>query len=132
MSMSDPIADFLTRIRNAGMVYHDKVEVPASRIKKEIAELLKAEGYIKDVEYISDDKQGIIRMYLKYGPNRERVISGLKRISRPGLRVYVKKDEMPKVLGGLGIAVISTSKGIMTDKKARKEGLGGEVISYIW
>ena len=132
MSMSDPIADFLTRIRNAGMVYHDKVEVPASRVKKEIAELLKEEGYIKDVEYISDDKQGVIRLYLKYGPNRERVIAGLKRISRPGLRVYVKKDEMPKVLGGLGIAVISTSKGIMTDKQARKEGLGGEVISYIW
>ncbi|HUS89169.1 MAG TPA: 30S ribosomal protein S8 [Desulfosporosinus sp.] len=132
MSMSDPIADFLTRIRNAGMVYHDKVEVPASRIKKELAELLKAEGYIKDVEYIADDKQGVIRMYLKYGPNRERVITGLKRISRPGLRVYAKKDEMPKVLGGLGIAVISTSKGIMSDKKARKEGLGGEVISYIW
>lgn len=132
MSMSDPIADFLTRIRNAGMVYHDKVEVPASRIKKELAELLKAEGYIKDVEYITDDKQGVIRMYLKYGPNRERVITGLKRISRPGLRVYAKKDEMPKVLGGLGIAVISTSKGIMSDKKARKEGLGGEVISYIW
>ena len=132
MSMSDPIADFLTRIRNAGMVYHDKVEVPASRIKKELAELLKAEGYIKDVEYIADDKQGVIRMYLKYGPNRERVITGLKRISRPGLRVYAKKDEMPKVLGGLGIAVISTSKGIMSDKRARKEGLGGEVISYIW
>ncbi|MDR3599425.1 MAG: 30S ribosomal protein S8 [Desulfosporosinus sp.] len=132
MSMSDPIADFLTRIRNAGMVYHDKVEVPASRIKKELAELLKAEGYIKDVEYIADDKQGVIRMYLKYGPNRERVITGLKRISRPGLRVYAKKDEMPKVLGGLGIAVISTSKGVMTDKNARKEGLGGEVISYIW
>ncbi|OLN32402.1 30S ribosomal protein S8 [Desulfosporosinus metallidurans] len=132
MSMSDPIADFLTRIRNAGIVYHDKVEVPASRIKKELAELLKAEGYIKDVEYIADDKQGVIRMYLKYGPNRERVITGLKRISRPGLRVYAKKDEIPKVLGGLGIAVISTSKGIMTDKKARKEGLGGEVISYIW
>jgi len=130
--MSDPIADFLTRIRNAGMVYHDKVEVPASRIKKELAELLKSEGYIKDVEYIADDKQGVIRMYLKYGPNRERVITGLKRISRPGLRVYAKNDEMPKVLGGLGIAVISTSKGIMTDKKARKEGLGGEVISYIW
>jgi len=130
--MSDPIADFLTRIRNAGMVYHDKVEVPASRIKKELAELLKSEGYIKDVEYIADYKQGVIRMYLKYGPNRERVITGLKRISRPGLRVYAKKDEMPKVLGGLGIAVISTSKGIMTDKKARKEGLGGEVISYIW
>lgn len=132
MSMSDPIADFLTRIRNAGMVYHDKVEVPASRIKKELAELLKTEGYIKDVEYIADDKQGVIRMYLKYGPNRERVITGLKRISRPGLRIYAKKDEMPKVLGGLGIAVISTSKGIMSDKKARKEGLGGEVISYIW
>jgi len=130
--MSDPIADFLTRIRNAGMVYHDKVEVPASRIKRELAELLKAEGYIKDVEYIADDKQGVIRMYLKYGPNRERVITGLKRISRPGLRVYAKKDEIPKVLGGLGVAVISTSKGIMTDKKARKEGLGGEVISYIW
>ena len=132
MSMSDPIADFLTRIRNAGMVYHDKVEVPSSRIKKELAELLKAEGYIKDVEYIADDKQGVIRMYLKYGPNRERVITGLKRISRPGLRIYAKKDEIPKVLGGLGIAVISTSKGIMTDRKARKEGLGGEVISYIW
>lgn len=132
LSMSDPIADFLTRIRNAGMVYHDKVEVPSSRIKKEIAELLKAEGYIKDVEYIADDKQGVLRLYLKYGPNRERVITGLKRISRPGLRIYAKKDEMPKVLGGLGIAVISTSKGIMTDKKARKEGLGGEVISYIW
>jgi len=132
VSMSDPIADFLTRIRNAGMVYHDKVEVPASRVKKELAELLKAEGYIKDVEIIADDKQGVIRMYLKYGPNRERVITGLKRISRPGLRVYAKKDEMPKVLGGLGIAIISTSKGIMTDKKARKEGLGGEVISYIW
>ncbi|KJR46991.1 SSU ribosomal protein S8p (S15Ae) [Desulfosporosinus sp. I2] len=132
MSMSDPIADFLTRIRNAGMVYHDKVEVPASRVKKELAELLKSEGYIKDVEFIADDKQGVIRMYLKYGPNRERVITGLKRISRPGLRVYAKKDEIPKVLGGLGIAIISTSKGIMTDKKARKEGLGGEVISYIW
>lgn len=132
MSMSDPIADFLTRIRNAGMVYHDKVEIPASRVKKDMAELLKAEGFIKDVETIQDDKQGVIRLYLKYGPNRERVITGLKRISRPGLRVYTKKDEIPKVLGGLGIAVISTSKGIMTDKQARKEGLGGEVICYIW
>jgi len=132
VSMSDPIADFLTRIRNAGIVYHDKVEVPSSRVKREIAELLKAEGYIKDVEYIADDKQGVIRLYLKYGPNRERVITGLKRISRPGLRVYAKKDEIPRVLGGLGIAIISTSKGIMTDKNARKLGLGGEVISYIW
>ncbi|CAA7600155.1 Ribosomal protein S8 [Acididesulfobacillus acetoxydans] len=132
MSMSDPIADFLTRIRNAGLVYHDKVEIPASRIKRDIAQLMKAEGLIKDVETIQDDKQGVIRLYLKYGPNRERVISGLKRISRPGLRVYAKKDEVPKVLGGLGIAVISTSKGIMSDKQARKEGLGGEVICYIW
>ncbi|MDR3271518.1 MAG: 30S ribosomal protein S8 [Peptococcaceae bacterium] len=132
MAMSDPIADFLTRIRNAGMVYHDKVEVPASRVKKDLAELLKNEGYIKDVEYVADNKQGIIRMYLKYGPNRERVISGLKRISRPGLRVYTKRDEIPKVLGGLGVAVISTSQGIMSDKQARKLGLGGEVICYIW
>lgn len=132
MSMSDPIADFLTRIRNAGLVYHDKVEIPASRLKKDLAELLKAEGFIKDVETIQDDKQGVIRLYLKYGPNRERVITGLKRISRPGLRVYAKKDEIPKVLGGLGVAVISTSRGIMTDKQARKEGLGGEVLCYIW
>lgn len=130
--MSDPIADFLTRIRNAGMVYHDKVEVPASRVKKDIAELLKNEGLIKDVEYIADGKQGVIRMYLKYGPNRERVITGLKRISRPGLRVYAKRDEVPKVLGGLGVAVISTSHGIMSDKKARQQGLGGEVLCYIW
>jgi small subunit ribosomal protein S8 len=130
--MSDPIADFLTRIRNAGMVYHDKVEAPASRVKKDLAELLKNEGYIKDVEYVTDNKQGIIRMYLKYGPNRERVITGLKRISRPGLRVYAKRDEIPKVLGGLGVAVISTSKGIMSDKQARQLGLGGEVICYIW
>jgi len=132
MVMTDPIADFLTRIRNANTVYHEKVEAPASRMKKAIADILKEEGFIRDCEYIADDKQGVIRMYLKYGPNRERVITGLKRISRPGLRVYAKKDEMPKVLGGLGIAVISTSKGIMSDKKARKEGLGGEVISYIW
>ena len=130
--MSDPIADFLTRIRNAGMVYHDKVEVPASRVKRDIAELLKAEGFIKDYEYIADNKQGLLRLYLKYGPNRERVITGLKRISRPGLRVYAKKDEIPKVLGGLGIAVVSTSKGIMSDKQARKLGLGGEVLCYIW
>ncbi|MGI5901645.1 MAG: 30S ribosomal protein S8 [Desulfitobacteriia bacterium] len=129
---SDPIADFLTRIRNAGMVYHDKVEIPGSKIKKALAELLKQEGYIRDYEYIEDNKQGILRLYLKYGPNRERVITGLKRISRPGLRVYAKKDQVPKVLGGLGVAVISTSKGIMSDRQARSEGLGGEVICYIW
>ena len=129
---SDPIADFLTRIRNAGMVYHDKVEVPSSNIKKALAELMKQEGYIKDYEYIEDNKQGVLRIYLKYGPNKERVITGLKRISRPGLRVYAKKDQIPKVLGGLGVAVISTSKGIMPDRQARREGLGGEVVCYIW
>lgn len=130
--MSDPIADFLTRIRNAGMVYHDKVEVPASNVKKALAEILKEEGFIKDFEYIADNKQGLLRLYLKYGPSRERVITGLKRISRPGLRVYAKKDEVPKVLGGLGVAIISTSQGIMTDKRARQNGLGGEVLCYIW
>jgi small subunit ribosomal protein S8 len=130
--MSDPIADLLTRIRNAGMVYHDKLELPASRVKRDICELLKAEGFIKDVEYIADEKQGVLRLYLKYGANRERVITGLKRISRPGLRVYAKRDEIPKVLGGLGVAIVSTSKGIMSDKQARSAGLGGEVIAYIW
>ncbi|NLW25469.1 MAG: 30S ribosomal protein S8 [Clostridia bacterium] len=132
MVMTDPIADFLTRIRNANTVMHEKVEIPASKMKKTLAEILKNEGFVKDYEYIEDGKQGIIRIYLKYGPNRERVITGLKRISKPGLRVYCKKDEIPKVLGGLGIAIISTSKGIMTDKEARKAGLGGEVICYVW
>ena len=132
MVMTDPIADFLTRIRNANMVMHEKVEIPASKTKIALVEILKNEGFIKDYEQIEDGKQGIIRVYLKYGPNREKVISGLKRISTPGLKVYCKKDEIPKVLGGLGIAVISTSKGIMTDKEARKLGLGGEVICYVW
>ncbi|OIQ59047.1 30S ribosomal protein S8 [Moorella thermoacetica] len=130
--MTDPIADFLTRIRNANMVYQEKVEVPASRVKRALAEILKNEGYIKSYEYIEDNKQGILRLYLKYGPNREKVITGLKRISRPGLRVYAKKGEIPRVLGGLGVAVISTSKGILTDKEARRQGVGGEVICYIW
>ena len=132
MVMTDPIADFLTRIRNANTVYHDKVEAPASRVKKAIANILKDEGFVKDCEIIDDGKQGIIRVYLKYGGNKERVIIGLKRISKPGLRVYARKDDIPKVLGGLGIAIISTSRGIMTDKTARKEGLGGEVICYVW
>jgi len=132
MAMTDPIADLLTRIRNGNMVMHETVEVPSSRIKMSISEILREEGYIKDFEYIEDGKQGIIRIYLKYGPNKEKVITGLKRISKPGLRVYVKKDEIPKVLGGLGTAVISTSKGLMTDKKARSAKLGGEVICYIW
>ncbi len=132
MVMTDPVADFLTRIRNGNMVMHETVEAPSSKIKVSIAEIMKEEGYIKDYEYIQDGKQGIIRVYLKYGPNKEKVITGIKRISKPGLRVYVKKDEIPKVLGGLGTAVISTSKGLMTDKSARKTGLGGEVVCYIW
>lgn len=130
--MTDPIADFLTRIRNGNMVYHSVVEAPASKIKKAIAEILKQEGYIKDYEYIEDGKQGILRIYMKYGEGKERVITGIKRISKPGLRVYAKKDSIPKVLGGLGIAILSTSRGIMTDKQARKEGVGGEVICYVW
>ncbi|OEF96431.1 30S ribosomal protein S8 [Vulcanibacillus modesticaldus] len=132
MAMTDPIADMLTRIRNANIVRHEIVEVPASNIKKEIAEILKREGFIRDAEYIEDDKQGIIRLFLKYGPNNERVITGLKRISKPGLRVYAKYNEIPRVLGGLGIAIISTSQGVMTDKEARKAKVGGEVLAYIW
>ncbi|HHW44546.1 MAG: 30S ribosomal protein S8 [Thermoanaerobacteraceae bacterium] len=132
MVMTDPIADFLTRIRNANTVYHEKVEVPASRMKKAIAAILKEEGLIKDYEVVEDGKQGVIRLYLKYGPEKQRVITGLKRISRPGLRVYARKDSVPRVLGGLGIAILSTSRGIMTDKQARKLGVGGEVICYVW
>lgn len=132
MVMTDPIADFLTRIRNANTVYLEKVEMPASRVKKGLADILKEEGFIKDVEYVEDGKQGILRLYLKYGANRQKVISGLKRISKPGLRVYARKDQMPKVLGGLGIAVVSTSKGLMTDRKARRDGLGGEIVCYVW
>jgi small subunit ribosomal protein S8 len=132
MVMTDPVADMLTRIRNANSVYHDKVEIPASRIKQAIAQVLKAEGFIKDFEIIKDDKQGMLRASLKYGPNREKVITGIKRISKPGLRVYVKSEQMPRVLGGLGIAIISTSKGIMTDKQARRDGLGGEVLAFVW
>ncbi len=132
MVMTDPIADFLTRIRNANSVHHEKVEIPASTLKKTMAQILKEEGFIKDFEYIEDGKQGVLRVYLKYGANKQKVISGLKRISRPGLRVYAKKDEVPRILGGLGIAIISTSRGVMTDKKARKQGLGGEVLCYVW
>lgn len=132
MVMTDPIADMLTRIRNANSVYHDKVEIPGSKMKESLAAILKAEGFIKDFEVIADNKQNVIRVSLKYGSNREKVISGLKRISKPGLRVYAKKDQLPRVLGGLGIAIISTSKGLMTDKTARKDGLGGEVLAYVW
>jgi small subunit ribosomal protein S8 len=125
-------ADLLTRIRNANLVRHETVEIPASKAKKEIVEILKREGFIRDAEYVEDNKQGIIRVFLKYGPNNERVITGLKRISKPGLRVYAKSLEIPRVLGGLGIAIISTSKGVMTDKEARQAKAGGEVICYVW
>ena len=130
MAMTDPIADFLTRIRNANMVKHESVEVPASKMKRDIAEILKNEGFIRDVEYIDDDKQGIIRVFLKYGKNNERVISGLRRISKPGLRSYVKADAVPKVLNGLGIAILSTSEGVMTDKDARAKKIGGELLTF--
>ncbi|MGO0122792.1 30S ribosomal protein S8 [Desulfothermobacter acidiphilus] len=132
MVTTDPIADFLTRIRNASMVYHSTVEIPASKMKIALASILKEEGFIKDYEVVEDGKQGVVRIYLKYGPNRERVITGLRRISKPGRRVYVRKDQVPQVLGGMGIAILSTSRGIMTDKQARKLGVGGEVICYIW
>jgi len=130
--MSDPIADMLTRIRNANMVRHEKLEVPASNMKKEIAEILKREGFVRDVELVEDSKQGIIRIFLKYGQNDERVITGLKRISKPGLRVYAKTNEVPKVLNGLGIALVSTSNGLLTDKEARAKQVGGEIVAYVW
>ena len=130
MTMTDPIADMLTRIRNANMVRHEKLEVPASNVKKEIAEILKREGFVRDVEYVEDNKQGIIRIFLKYGKDNERVITGLKRISKPGLRVYAKTNEVPKVLNGLGIALVSTSNGVLTDKEARAKQVGGEVLAY--
>lgn len=132
MVMTDPIADYLTRIRNANMAKHDSVEIPASNIKKSISEILKREGFIRDYEVADDNKQGVIKVFLKYGPNGERVISGLKRISKPGLRNYVSAEDLPKVLNGLGIAIVSTSAGVITDKDARQKNVGGEVIAYIW
>ena len=130
--MTDPIADMLSRIRNANNARHKSVDIPCSNIKIEIARILLDEGYIKGYDVVEDDKQGIIKIDLKYSQDGERVISGLKRISKPGLRVYVKCDDVPKVLGGLGIAIISTSKGIITDKMARQNKVGGEVICYVW
>lgn len=132
MVMTDPIADMLTRIRNANTVRHEKLDVPASKIKIEIADILKREGYIRDYEVIEDNKQGVLRIFLKYGPNDERVITGLKRISKPGLRVYAKADEVPKVLNGLGTAIVSTSKGVLSDKEARAQAVGGEILAYVW
>jgi small subunit ribosomal protein S8 len=129
--MTDPIADMLTRIRNANQMRHEVVEMPASRIKLQVLEVLKREGYINDVEYVEDSKQGVLRVFLKYVKN-ERVIKGLKRISKPGLRVYAKSEELPKVLNGLGVAFISTSEGIMTDREARQKQIGGEVLAFVW
>lgn len=132
MTMTDPIADMLTRIRNANIVKHETVDVPASNMKKELSRILLEEGFIRGYDVIEDGKQGIIRIQLKYGQTGERVISGLKRISKPGMRVYADKHEVPRVLNGLGISIISTSKGILTDKQARRENVGGEVICYVW
>ena len=131
MNITDPIADMLTRIRNANAQRHETVDIPSSKMKKTIAQILLEEGYIKSFEEIEDNAQGIIRITLKY-VNKQKVITGLKRISKPGLRVYANKEELPRVLGGIGTALISTSKGIMTDKKARQEGVGGEVLAFVW
>ncbi len=132
MTMTDPIADMLTRIRNANTVGHATVEIPASKMKKAIAEILKEEGYIRGYDMVEDGKQGTIKVSMKYGPDKTKVISGIKKISKPGLKVYAKAGDVPKVLGGLGIAIISTSSGLITDRQARKLGVGGEVICYVW
>ena len=132
MTMTDPIADMLTRVRNANTVRHENVDVPASNIKKELARILLEEGFVKGYDVIEDGKQGLIRLQLKYGKNGEKVITGIKRISKPGMRVYADNHSVPKVLNGLGISIISTSKGILTDKQARELGIGGEVICYVW
>ena len=132
MQITDPIADMLTRIRNANSAKHDTVDVPASNMKKAIAEILLAEGYIKSYQIVDDGTQGIIRIALKYNAGKEKVIQGLRRVSKPGLRVYAGADELPKVLKGLGIAIISTSKGVLTDKKAREAHVGGEVLAFVW
>jgi len=130
--MSDPIADLLTRIRNASRAEHEKVDIPASKLKVKITEVLKDEGFIKNYRLIEDDKQGVLRVYLKYGAGNERMISGLVRVSRPGRRVYVAKDEIPSILGGMGVAILSTSRGVLTDRESRRQQLGGEVLAYVW
>ncbi|NLP00512.1 MAG: 30S ribosomal protein S8 [Clostridiaceae bacterium] len=132
MHATDVIADMLTRIRNAASSKHQTVDIPASNLKKQIAKILLEEGYIKDFIEIDDKKQGIIRITLKYVDNKKNIITGIKRISKPGLRVYAQKDEIPKVLGGLGVAIVSTSQGVMTDKAARKLGIGGEILAFVW
>ena len=132
MQITDSIADMLTRIRNANSAKHDSVKIPASNMKKAIAQILLDEGYIKDFKVIEDNKQGMIEIILKYGPNKSQVLSGIRRVSKPGLRMYKNCDELPKVMRGLGVAIISTSKGVMTDKKARAEKVGGEVLAFVW
>lgn len=132
MNITDPIADMLTRIRNANNAKHESVEIPASNMKKQIAQILVDEGYIKSFNVIDDGKQDVIKVFLKYGPNKSKVLQGLKRISKPALRMYVGKEEIPQVMRGLGVAIVSTSKGIMTDKAARKENVGGEVLAFVW
>ena len=132
MHITDPIADMLTRIRNANAAKHESVEIPASNMKREIAQILVDEGYIKSYSVVDDGKQGVIKVALKYGAGKARVIQGLKRISKPGIRVYVSCEDMPKVMRGLGVAIVSTSKGIMTDKAARKANVGGEVLAFVW
>ena len=132
MQITDTIADMLTRIRNANSAKHDTVDIPASNMKKSIAQILVDEGYVKGFQVIEDGKQGVIRMTLKYGDNKTPVLTGLRRVSKPGLRIYSNCEEMPKVMKGLGIAIVSTSKGVMTDKKARKENVGGEVLAFVW
>ena len=132
MQITDTIADMLTRIRNASAAKHDSVDIPASNVKKAIAQILLDEGYINGFQVIEDGKQGVIHVTLKYGPNKTQVISGIRRVSKPGLRIYTNVEDMPKVMKGLGIAILSTSKGIITDKQARRENVGGEVLAYIW
>jgi small subunit ribosomal protein S8 len=132
MATTDPIADMLTRIRNANTAYHEHVDIPSSRIKEQMAKVLKKEGYIKDYQVINTGVQGVIRVFMKYGPEKERVITGIKRISKPGLRVYVGKHEIPRILGGLGTVVMTTPKGLLTGKQAKIKGVGGEVLAYVW
>ena len=132
MHITDPIADMLTRIRNANSAKHETVDIPASNMKKAIAQILLDEGYIASYKVIEDEKQGVIRVTLKYGENKSQVITGLRRVSKPGLRIYSNVEDMPKVMKGLGIAIVSTSKGIMTDREARKQNVGGEVMAYVW
>lgn len=132
MGMTDPIADMFTRIRNANTAFHDQVDIPASKLKEQLAQILKDEGFIKDYQAINTGTQGIIRIMMKYAPNRQKVIAGIKRVSRPGLRIYAAKKKIPRIFGGLGVVILSTPKGIMTGKRANNEGVGGEVLGYVW